>query len=178
MVYLLLADGFEEIEALTPLDVLRRCGVGVTAVGVGGEYIASARGLTVKADTELDGVSAVNAEMLIVPGGYGYVNIGNSKEAVGFIRSCYESGAYIAAICGAPTVLGKMGLLNGKKAVCFPGLEKDLIGAELSNEAVVIDGKIITSKAAGTSHLFAFALAKILCGEEKSEEVRRKMCWQ
>jgi len=179
MVYLLLANGFEEIEAITPLDVLRRCGVGVTTVGVTGEYVTSARGLAVKADISLEEARNNNdVQMLIIPGGHGYVNIGNSKDAVAFIRRCADSGAYIAAICGAPTVLGKMGLLNGKKAVCFPGLEKELDGAEIINQPVVIDGKIITSMAAGTSKEFAFFLAEILCGKGKAEEVYKAMCWQ
>jgi len=178
MIYLLLADGFEEIEALTPLDVLRRCGAGLTTVGVTGEYVTSARGLTVRADITIEDANSADCEMLIIPGGHGYVNIGNSKDAVDFIRNCADAGAYIAAICGAPTVLGKMGLLKGKRAVCFPGLEGELTGAQIVNQDVVIDGKIITSKAAGTSKEFAFTLARICADASKADEVCKKMYWQ
>lgn len=179
MVYLLFADGFEEVEAITPLDVLRRCGVELKTVGVTGEYVTSSHGLTVKADIVIKDASSDGVEMIILPGGSpGFTNIEKSDAALALIRGCADSGAYIAAICGAPTVLGKMGLLKGKKAVCFPGLESELIGAGIVNQAVVTDGKTITSMAAGTSKEFAFALARILSGAEKADEVCEKMCWR
>ncbi|MCL2633604.1 MAG: DJ-1/PfpI family protein [Oscillospiraceae bacterium] len=177
MVYMFLADGFEEIEVFYPLDVLRRCGVEVATVGVFGEYATSTRGVTVKADVDISEVKKDNKlSMIILPGGNpGYTNLSNSKAMLDIIEYCDKFNVYIAAICGAPTILGKLGLLRGKSATCYPGLEKDLSGAKYVNKPVVIDGKIITSQAAGTSEKFAFAIAEILAGKAKSAEVYKTM---
>jgi 4-methyl-5(b-hydroxyethyl)-thiazole monophosphate biosynthesis len=178
MVYLFLADGFEEIEAVTPLDILRRAGVDAVTVGVGGEAVRGAHGITVRADITVD-AAREDAQMLILPGGMpGAEHLQGSAEVAALLEKAYADGRYIAAICAAPKILGHMGLLRGKKAVCFPGYEDCLTGAEYTDKPVVIDGNIITSKGAGTAGDFGFALAGLLCGGDKADALRRQMLWR
>lgn len=168
MVYVLLANGFEEIEALTPVDMLRRCGVEVTLVGVGGKEIVGARGVKVVVDT----VESIgdDIEMLILPGGYpGYENLEKSAFVQSAIDAAVQKDCYIAAICGAPSVLGHKGLLRGKKACCYPGMEDTLLGANVSFDTVCVDGKFVTSRAAATAMDFAMTLVELLCGKEKAD---------
>ncbi|MCL2036322.1 MAG: DJ-1/PfpI family protein [Oscillospiraceae bacterium] len=176
MVYMLLAEGFEEIEAVFPLDVLRRCGVGIKTVGVASEYVTGSRNVMIKSDVRLDEMNSCDEiTMLIIPGGSGRFNIAKSEQAKALIENCFKANIPVAAICGAPEILGEWGLLKGRKSTCYPGLETKLSGAEFINAAVVIDENLITSQAAGTSEAFAFAIAGFLCGEEKAEEVRKQM---
>jgi 4-methyl-5(b-hydroxyethyl)-thiazole monophosphate biosynthesis len=185
MVYMLLADGFEEMEAVIPLDVLRRCGVEILTVAVCSDNsreaglraeVLGSHNITVKADILLDEVVLdSNIKMLILPGGPGRVNIRKSERATEIINYCCKSGIYVAAICGAPEILGELGHLQGKNATCFPGLENNLTGAVIVDEPVVVDGMIITSKSAGTSEAFAFTIAQLLCGKEKADAVRKSM---
>lgn len=168
MVYVLLANGFEEVEALTPVDMLRRCGTEVTLVGVGGKEIVGARGVKVVADT----VESIgdDIEMLILPGGYpGYENLEKSSFVHSAIDAAMQKDCYIAAICGAPSVLGHKGLLQGKKACCYPGMEDTLLGAKVCYDAVSVDGKIITSRAAATAMDFAMTLVELLCGKQQAQ---------
>jgi 4-methyl-5(b-hydroxyethyl)-thiazole monophosphate biosynthesis len=174
MVYMLLAQGFEEIEAVYPIDVLRRCGVEVKTVGVCGEYVTGSNAITIKTDIQLDEIGE-NIKMLILPGGPGRVNIIKNKQAMELIKHCRTADVPIAAICGAPEILAQLGLLDGKKFTCYPGLEENLTGGVYVNQPVVIDGNLITSQAAGTSQAFAFAIAQFLCGKEKSDEICGKM---
>ena len=168
MVYLMLANGFEEVEALTPVDLLRRSGVEVLTVGIGGKEIVGARGVKVVADISEAEVEKDGMDMLILPGGYpGYDNLDKSPFVHRLIDAALEKNAYIAAICGAPSILGKRGLLNGKTACCYPGMEKTMEGAEVSFEKVSIDGRIITSRSAATAMDFAMTLVEMLCGREQ-----------
>ncbi len=168
MLYLLLADGFEEVEALTPVDLLRRSGVEVVTVGIGGREITGARGVKVVADTVESEVNATAFDMLILPGGYpGYENLDKSAFTHAMIDAAHRCGAYIAAICGAPSILGKRGDLQGKTACCYPGMEDTLAGAKVSYERVCVDGKIITSRSAATAMDFAMTLVELLCGKEQ-----------
>ena len=121
MIYELLVDGFEEIEALTPVDILRRGGMEVQTVGVNGKRVTGAHNILVEADILLEDVIWEQMDMLILPGGPGHFRISESAEAVRLIRLAAEKNCYLAAICASPSILGKLGLLKGKKATCFPG---------------------------------------------------------
>lgn len=176
MVYVFLADGFEETEALAPVDILRRAGVEVRTVGIGGQTIRGAHGISVVCDiTErevvTDGLTAV-----VLPGGMpGTKNLDSSRVVQRFLTYAASHGLVIGAICAAPSVLGHQGLLQGKNATCFPGFEKELTGASLLPDAVVTDGKIITAKGAGVALPFGLALVEALVSPEKAEAVRVSM---
>jgi len=175
MVYVLLAEGFEEIEAVYPVDVLRRCGVEVKIAGLA-EYVTGSNGITVKTDIQLSEVGN-DISMLILPGGPGRINIINSEQAMNLVKRCCNSDTPVAAICGAPEILGQIGFLQGRKFTCYPSLENALSksGGEFVDSPVVVDCNLITSQAAGTSEAFAFAIAEFLCGKEKADEIRGKM---
>ena len=165
MVYVFLAEGFEEVEALTPVDILRRCGAEVCTVGIGSQIIKGSHGISVVAIGK-------ETDMIILPGGMpGTLNLEKNDTVQKAIDFCVENGICLAAICAAPSILGHKKLLDGKKATCFPGFENELFGAELTGELVTVDGKIITAKGAGAAMKFALTLAEILCGKEKAEKV-------
>ncbi len=179
MVYLFLADGFEEVEALTQVDYLRRAGVQVLTVGVTGEYVTGTRKIVVKADVLIADVwEKCDGQMLILPGGLGGTNnMENSSEVVSMIKDACERGAYVAAICAAPAILAKMGLLEGRECICYPDMTEVLeeYGGIVKDEAVVTDGNFITSKSAGTAEQFALKLIEVLCGKDESESVRHSI---
>lgn len=174
MIYLFLAEGFEEIEALTPVDMLRRAGKDIRTVGIGGKTVMGAHGIPVVADMSEEDFSDDAPEMIILPGGMpGTLNLDASPTVEKAIGAALSSGAYIAAICAAPTILGKRGLLVGKEATCYPGMEDGLIGAILSEKTVVRDGNIITAAGMGAALDFALALVAIFCGEDKAKALRK-----
>ena len=174
MVYLFLANGFEEIEALCPLDLLRRAGVEVTTVGVGGEMIRGSHGITVQADMPDTMYMDTNPEMIILPGGMpGSKNLDESRIVDMAVQTAARKDAYIAAICAAPFILGKRGLLAGKEAICYPGFEDQLTGATISDKKVVRDGKFITAAGMGVALEFGLTLVATLKGEEVAENLRR-----
>ena len=174
MIYMFLANGFEEVEALCPLDLLRRAGLEVTTVGVGGEAIVGSHGIQVQADIPDTMYRDSKPEMVILPGGMpGTTNLDHSKTVENALHAAAANNAYLAAICAAPMVLGKRGYLDGRKATCFPGFEEHLVGAEATGESVVIDGKVITAKGMGVALEFGLALVAVLCGKDKAEELRR-----
>ncbi len=174
MVYLFLANGFEEIEALCPLDLLRRAGVEVTTVGVGGEMIRGSHGITVQADMPDTMFTDTAPEMVILPGGMpGSKNLDASRVVDAALRVAVRKGAYIAAICAAPFLLGKRGLLEGKEAICYPGFEKELVGARISDKKVVRDGNVNTAAGMGVALEFGLALVSALKGEEAASALRR-----
>lgn len=176
MVYMFLADGFEETEALAPLDILRRGGVEVKTVGVTGGYVTGTHGITVKADILPPIALKDNTEAVILPGGgVGTQNLDASVLVKEAVQSAYSSGKLICAICAAPSVLGKMGLLRGKKATCYPGFEKYLDGAELSEANVAESGNVITANGMGAALDFGFAVLARLRGADKAEEVKRQI---
>ena len=174
MVYMFLADGFEEIEALCPLDILRRAGIEVTTVGIGKDVIGGAHGITVHADIVDVMYRDSSPEMLILPGGMpGADNLDKSRIVDAALRAGAKNGAYLCAICAAPFVLGKRGLLESKRAVCFPGFEKFLVGATVSEaETVVRDGNIITAKGMGAAFEFGLELARVLKDNETAEKIK------
>lgn len=175
MVYVMLADGFEEVEAIEPIDILKRGGVEVTTVGVKGRTVTGAHGITVTADIEINEVNPENMELLMLPGGAGHEILDASNEVHGLINYAVVNGLYISAICASPSILGKKMMLEGKKATCFPGFEKYLYGAETVSDKAVVDGKIITGKGAGAASEFGFAMLEILKDKETADEIKEIM---
>lgn len=176
MVYVFLAEGFEETEALVPVDMLRRMGCDVKTVGVGGKEVTGSHGITVTADLEEKDVDTDLTEMVFLPGGLpGTYNLEKSPIVRAAVEAAAECGAYVAAICAAPSVLGHLGLLRGQKATCAPGFESELEGAEHVKEPVVASGKFITGWGAGAALPFALRLGEALCGREKADEVAAKI---
>lgn len=177
MVYLFLANGFEEIEALCPLDLLRRAGVEVSTVAIStdGLAVTGAHGITVMADiAEADFDPRAEAEMLILPGGMpGAANLDASPTVDAAIACAVERGSFLSAICAAPMILGRRGLLAGLEAICFPGFEDELKGAELSASRVVRDGRAITAAGMGVALDFGLALVAALKGDEAACSLRR-----
>lgn len=177
MVTVFLANGFEEVEALTCVDILRRGGADVVTVGVGGRRITGSHGITVEADADTADCGD-GGRMLVLPGGgLGTANLCKSDEVKSLLLRANEQGDYIAAICAAPTVLGHLGLLAGKRAVCYPGMEDGLTGAKVCFDDVCVDGNIITGRAAGASAKFALTLLRLLKGEEAEKKVKAAMLW-
>ena len=173
MVYLFLANGFEEVEALCPLDLLRRAGVPVTTVGIGGDMITGAHGITVRADIPDTMFRDSKPDMIILPGGMpGASNLDASHTVEMALRAASRNNAYLTAICAAPMVLGKRGYLDGKRAICFPGFEEHLLGATVAKERVVTDGNVITAAGMGVALDFGFALVSALKGEEVASRLR------
>lgn len=176
MVYMFLANGFEEIEALCPLDLLRRAGVEVTTVSIGGDAlkVTGSHGITVLADIDEKDFADEAPEMVILPGGMpGATNLDESAVVDGAIRAALANDAYLAAICAAPMILGKRDLLVGKRAICFPGFEQYLNGATVAAERVVRDGKIITAAGMGVATDFGLALVAALRGKDAAITLRR-----
>ncbi len=171
MIYMFLANGFEEIEALLPLDLMRRAGLGVTTVGVGGKDITGSHGITVKADITDSDLSDDSRECVILPGGMpGTTNLDASPVVHKAIDEALENNALICAICAAPMILGKRGILKGKKATCFPGFEKYLEGAEVGGR-VVRDGNIITAIGMGAALEFGLEIVAAFKGEEEAKKL-------
>ena len=176
MVYMFLANGFEEIEALCPLDLLRRAGVEVKTVAVGGDalHVTGSHGITVTADIDEKDFADEAPEMVILPGGMpGASNLDASPVVDAAIAAAVKTDAYLAAICAAPMILGKRDLLVGKRAICFPGFEQYLNGATVASERVVCDGKIITGAGMGVALDFGLALVAALRGKEAAAALRR-----
>ena len=176
-IFVLLADGFEEIEAITPIDVLRRAGLNVQTVSVMEEQIvAGAHGIPVVADKMFADIHFEDAEMLLLPGGLpGATNLDAHQGLSDMIMAFASEGKPLAAICAAPLVFGNRGLLQGKKATCYPGFESYLTGAEYTAALVETDGNFITAKGPGAAMDFAFAIVEKYCGIEKVNELKSCM---
>ena len=175
MVYVLLADGFEEIEALAPVDLLRRAGLNVVTVSVGEDNtVTGAHGISVAADVNINDIEdCTEAELLFLPGGMpGTTNLNESEQVHKLIRSANEQNKRIAAICAAPMVLGGEGILEGKNATCYPGFEKYPTGATVTDKKVVTDGLVTTGKGAGAAVEFALELISLTCGTDTAEKIR------
>lgn len=177
MLYMFLAQGFEEVEALAPLDVLRRAGIDVKTVGVGDNFITGSHGVTVVCDLSTTGLELPEfLDGVILPGGMpGTVNLEKNITVQAFIDYAYEKHEFLCAICAAPSILGHKGYLNGKEATCFPGYEEELEGAIISDKSVVRDGKIITAKGMGVATEFGLEIVSSFLGKEKAESVKRKI---
>jgi len=171
-----LAEGFEETETVVPLDILRRGGVNVKTVSLGGsDWVTGAHGMAVKADLRFAGAGAENCGALIMPGGPGTSNYEKCAGFTDLLKTAALGGKLICAICAAPSVLGRLGLLTGRTAVCYPGYEGELKGAKIGKRSVEKDGNFITSRGPGTAAEFGFAVLAECGGEEKAAEVRKGM---
>lgn len=169
-----LAEGFEEIEALAPADLLRRAGVNVTLASITEHLtVKGAHGITVTADATAEALPPA-PELIVLPGGCpGYENLAASAAIRAAVDSAVKDGRYIAAICGAPAaVLGRRGLLSGKAAVCYPGMENEMTGAVVQAGGVSVDGNFITGKSAGAAIDFALTLVEILAGAQTRKKIK------
>jgi protein deglycase len=176
MVAIFFADGFEEIEAVTVCDILKRAGADVKSVGLGSKTIRGSHGIKIETDMEISEMVGYDPEMTVLPGGMpGTDNLDGSAALRGILKKAYVDKRRIAAICAAPMILGKLGMLENMEAACFPGYEKYLKGAVLSRKAVVTDENITTSRGPGTAFAFALELVKILKGEETADKLARDM---
>lgn len=163
-VAIILADGFEEIEALTPVDVLRRAEISCEILGLTSQQVTGSHGIQVQADSLFTGdLSAY--DMIVLPGGLGATGLCEHEGLRVVLQEAAKRNAYLAAICAAPLVLEQAGLLAGKRYTCFPGVEKEIVSGEHQTDVVVVDGKLITSRGAGTSLAFAYQLVDCLGGD-------------
>lgn len=179
MVYLFLAEGFEEIEALCVLDLLRRAKVETKTVGVTGKIVNGSHNIPVTCDVQENEININNDfDMIILPGGLpGSDNLHASPVVDAFIKKAYENDKFICAICAAPYILGVRGILKGKKATCYPGFENKLEGAIYQNAGVVRDGKIITGRAMGSATDFALEIIEALLGKDARERIRASIIY-
>ena len=180
MYYLFLAEGFEEIEALTPIDYMRRAGIDVKSVGVTGEYVTGAHGITVKTDIGIKEIRiGEELEGIILPGGMpGTKNLEASLDVNKLLIYANAHGRLIGAICAAPSILGKLCLLDSRRATCYPGFESTLKMALPQTDKVVTDGNIITSRGAGTANEFAFALIEYIKGREAADKIASSIIYR
>lgn len=176
MIYVFLADGFEEIEALATVDVLRRADLPVTTVGIGKMDIVGTHHIVVKADATDDAISMADSSAIVLPGGMpGTLNLEASQTVQDAIAYAVLHQLPIAAICAAPSVLGHANVLNGVEATCYPGFEDDLYGATVSDRSVVTDGLFTTAKGAGVAVDFALELVARLRGISAAAQIREAM---
>lgn len=174
MIYIFMADGFEETEAIAPLDMLRRAGHDVVTVGIKNDSVKSSHGVLMLCDaTEMQVELDERLEMIVLPGGMpGTLNLEQNTVVQSAIDYCVKNKVPIGAICAAPSVLGKKGLLDGHEAICFPGFEKFLTGAKISDKKVVTDGIFTTAAGAGVAVQFGLKLVEVLDGKEASDKVK------
>lgn len=178
--YVLLAPGFEIAEATLPIDILKRARVEVETVSISDDpVVAASNGVKVVADRLLKDGGLENGDMLFLPGGMpGSLNLRDSEPVAAVINQYAEAGKWLAAVCAAPMVYGLMGLLNGEKATCYPGFEKDLLGAEPQKKTCVRSGQFITGCGAGAGFALGREMAAVLVGEETADAVLRQMMYQ
>lgn len=177
MVYLLLGSGFEETEAIAPLDLLRRAGIPTLTVGVNGKTVYGGHGIGVEADITLGEMDLTAMEMIVLPGGLGGVaSVRASAEAMQALRFAWENDKYVAAICAGPTVLADLGITDGKKATCYPGCEGSMGSANMiANVPCVRDGKLITGTSAGCAIPFGLMLIAALKGQDAADTVAQQI---
>ena len=177
MIAVLLADGFEEIEALTPVDVLRRAGIDVKTVAVGSKIAIGSHGIPVVCDLTKEEVDLGKVTAVIFPGGMpGSLNLDASPFSDRVIEAVNKNGGIIAAICAAPLVLGRRGLLEGRRATCYPGFENELKGALTTGGTVEVDGNTVTARGMGVALEFALTLVKMICGENEAVKISEGVC--
>lgn len=176
---IVLAEGFEEIEALTVVDCLRRADIFVNVTGLtSSEFVNGAHDIKVAVDSDFDSICLSEYDILILPGGgMGTCNLSNDERIADALEYMRDSDKYLAAICAAPIVFGKYGILNGKKACCYPGFEEKLKGASVSFNPVEVDDKIITARAMGVSIGFSMEIIKALCGESAAIKVAESILY-
>ena len=176
MVYMFLGTGFEETEAIAPLDLLRRAGVEVKTVGLNGPVITGSHGIPVVADMEIHQLDVSDAEMVILPGGLGGVaSIRGCGKAMEALRTVWQAGKYTAAICAGPTVLADLGIVDGRNATCYPGCEDGMGKANMVFCAAVQDGPVITGTSAGCAVPFGLKLIEALKGPEEARRIAEQI---
>lgn len=177
MVYLLLGTGFEETEAIAPLDLLRRAGVDVMTVGVNGKTVYGGHNIGIEADILLGEMDLTNMDMIILPGGLGGVNsVRASEKAMEALRFGWDNGKFVAAICAGPTVLADLGITDQKKVTCYPGCETQMGSAKVDGSAACVrDGKLITGTSAGCAIPFGLKLIEALKGKEDAERIAKQI---
>jgi len=173
-----LADGFEDIEAVSIIDILRRGGLEVVTVSLAGEGAVSAHEVEIKADKHLDNIDPSQFDAIVLPGGDGGMkNLRANQKILEIIREFSAAGKWTAAVCASPSVLGTAGILTGKKATCYPGYEENLTGADLSEDRVVVDGKVVTSRGPGTAPEFALKLVALFKNPETAQKLKKGMLY-
>jgi len=177
MVYMLLGTGFEETEAIAPLDLLRRAGVEVMTVGVNGKIVYGSHKIGVEADILLSEMDLTDLDMIILPGGLGGVtSVRASQEALNALRFAWENGKLVAAICAGPTVLADLGITSGLQATCYPGCESGMGDAVMIPDAAAVrDGRLITGTSAGCAVSFGLELIRALKGDDAAAEIARQI---
>ena len=177
MVYILLGTGFEETEAIVPLDLLRRAGISVLTVGINGKTVYGGHGIGVEADITLGEMDLTEMDMIVLPGGLGGVASARaSKEAMEALSFAWHNGKYVAAICAGPTVLADLHITDNKNATCYPGCENGMGSANIQPDAACVrDGKLITGTSAGCAIPFGLALIAALKGEQAASEVEKQI---
>ena len=177
MVYMLLGTGFEETEAIAPLDLLRRAGVEVLTVGIDGKTVIGSHKIPVVADITIGEMDLTDMEMIVIPGGLGGVaSLRASRASLDALKFGWENQKYVAAICAGPTVLADLGITDGRKATCYPGQENNMGSAKMQeNAAVVVDGKLITGTSAGCAIPFALQLVEALKGSAEAERIAKQI---
>ena len=176
MIIFLLADGFEETEAIAPLDILKRAGLEVKTVGINSKIVVGSHGVAVVADLLPGEVNLSEVSLAVFPGGMpGSLNLDASPFTDEVINAVIKNGGRLAAICAAPLIFGRRNLLSGKRAICYPGFEEELKGAIISSESVVTDGNITTAKGAGVALEFGKELVSLICTKEKGDSILAAM---
>jgi len=175
MVYVLMVNGFEDIEAIEPIDIMRRAGIDVKTVGVMGKNATSSHDITIETDILIGDVNPDNMEMLVLPGGPGHTNLDESQAVQDLISKALEKDIYIAAICASPSILGKRGILDNRKYTCFPGFERYAPLGVFTGEKATLDGKILTGKGAGAACDFGFKMVEILKGNDITNKLKKEM---
>lgn len=177
MVYVLLGTGFEEMEAIAPIDLMRRAGIQVMTVGVTGKTVTGGHGISIEADVEIGQMDLTDLEMIVLPGGLGGVASARaSQAALDALRFAWENEKYVAAICAGPTVLADLHITDHRQATCYPGCESGMGQADLAENAVCVrDGKLITGTSAGCATAFALELVAALKGQAAADEVARQI---
>lgn len=167
-----LANGCEEIETITNIDVLRRAGIDVITTSLNNKLVKGAHDIEIKADTSIGEININDFDGILLPGGPGYTNLRDDNRILEAIKKLYENNKLVAAICAAPIVLAKAGVIDKKKATSYPGCDKEMIGCVYSEERVVVDGNIITGRGPGVSIEFALKVVEYLVGDEKVRELK------
>lgn len=173
MVYVLLGTGFEEVEAIAPVDLMRRAGISVLTVGVEDKRVTGGHGITLEADITLGEMDLTDMEMIVLPGGLGGVaTVRGSQPALDALRFAWENGKYVAAICAGPTVLADLQISDGLQATCYPGCEGNMGTAQITDTVPCVqDGKLITGASAGCAVPFGLALIEALKGKEAADQI-------
>lgn len=172
MIAILLGDGFEETEAIAPYDLLKRAGAEVCFAGVGEKTVTGSHGIPVVTELTVEELAAKPLEMIVLPGGLrGVQTLGGSETAMKLTKQVWENGGYVAAICAAPTLLAGLGITDGRKATCYPGMEEKMGSAKMQKKSTVTDGRLITGRAAGSALDFGLALITALKGNETAAKV-------